>query len=38
MPIVVKKVNLRFSKSQFYTMEKYELLITKGLVSLIGAT
>ena len=37
MPIVVKKVNLRFSKSQFYTMEKYELLITKGLVSLIGA-
>jgi hypothetical protein len=37
MPIVVKKVNLRFSKSQFYTMENYKLLITKGLVSLIGA-
>jgi hypothetical protein len=37
MPIVIKKVNIRFSKSQFSIMENYKPLITKGLVSLIGA-
>ena len=37
MPIVFKKANIRFSKSQSYIMEKNKPLITKGCVSLIGA-